>query len=161
RGDRALDAQILCNFGSNASKSGRIGASDRLRVDGIESVGRVGVIDDGIGIALAKQQVIFQPFQRAGQEAGPIEGTGIGLVITKRLAELMHGSVGFESTEGQGSCFWIELPLHRLSPSVVPMPMPLEHNQASALAGPEGPKYRVVYIEDNPSNIAFMEDLLA
>jgi CheY-like chemotaxis protein len=73
----------------------------------------------------------------------------------------MHGSVGFESTEGQGSCFWIDLALHRLSPSLTPAAITPESPHASALSGPDGPRYVVVYIEDNPSNIAFMEDLLA
>jgi PAS domain S-box-containing protein len=159
--DRTRLSQILMNYGSNAIKYGRSGGNARFRVEARDGIARISVIDDGIGIALEKQQVIFQPFQRAGQEAGPIEGTGIGLVITKRLAELMHGSVGFESTEGQGSCFWIELPLHRLSPSVPPMPTLIESTSASTLTGPEGPRYVIVYIEDNPSNIAFMEDLLA
>ena len=159
--DRTRLSQILMNYGSNAIKYGRNGGKATFRVATHDGIARISVIDDGIGIALEKQKVIFQPFQRAGQEAGPIEGTGIGLVITKRLAELMHGSVGFESTEGQGSCFWIELPLHRLSPSMTPMTMMLESRTESALSGAEGPRYVIVYIEDNPSNIAFMEDLLA
>ena len=63
---------------------------------------RVTVADTGIGIPADKQDKLFQPFQRAGQETGPIEGTGIGLVITKRLAELMGGDVGFRSAPGRG-----------------------------------------------------------
>ena len=159
--DRTRLSQILMNFGSNAIKYGRSGGKARFHVAAHDDSARVSVIDDGMGIALEKQPMIFQPFQRAGQEAGPIEGTGIGLVITKRLAELMHGSVGFESTEGHGSCFWIELPLHRLSPSASGAPMLSECQNESSLCGPEGPRYAVVYIEDNPSNIAFMQDLLA
>jgi PAS domain S-box-containing protein len=159
--DRTRLSQILMNYGSNAIKYGRSGGTASFRVAVSDSRARISVVDDGVGIAIEKQKVIFQPFQRAGQEAGPIEGTGIGLVITKRLAELMHGSVGFESTEGRGSCFWIELPLHSLSPSAAPMPATLEASSESVLSGPEGPRYVIVYIEDNPSNIAFMEDLLA
>jgi len=159
--DRTRLSQILMNYGSNAIKYGRSGGTATFRVVVNKATARISVVDDGIGIAVEKQNVIFQPFQRAGQEAGPIEGTGIGLVITKRLAELMHGSVGFESTEGKGSCFWIELPLHRLSPSITPVPIMTESLNESALSGPDGPRYVVVYIEDNPSNIAFMEDLLA
>lgn len=159
--DRTRLAQILMNYGSNAIKYGRNGGHATFHVAVSDGKARINVIDDGIGIALAKQKVIFQPFQRAGQEAGPIEGTGIGLVITKRLAELMNGSVGFESTEGSGSCFWIELPLYRLSGSAAPTAMTIESPHMSALTSPEGPRYVIVYIEDNPSNIAFMEDLLA
>jgi PAS domain S-box-containing protein len=159
--DRTRLAQILMNYGTNAIKYGRSGGHATFDVAVNDGKARIHVIDDGIGIALDKQKVIFQPFQRAGQEAGPIEGTGIGLVITKRLAELMNGGVGFESNEGLGSCFWIELPLHRLSGSTAPTPMIIESPNTSALSGPEGPRYVIVYIEDNPSNIAFMEDLLA
>jgi PAS domain S-box-containing protein len=158
--DRTRLSQILMNYGSNAIKYGRTGGKVQFNVEARENIARISVLDDGIGIALEKQKVIFQPFQRAGQEAGPIEGTGIGLVITKRLAELMHGSVGFESTEGRGSCFWIDLPLHRLSPPVT-APMLAEPAQESVLSSRDGPRYVIVYIEDNPSNIAFMEDLLA
>jgi PAS domain S-box-containing protein len=159
--DRTRLAQILMNYGSNAIKYGLNGGHATFNVAVSDGKARISVIDDGIGIALAKQQVIFQPFQRAGQEAGPIEGTGIGLVITKRLTELMNGRVGFESTEGRGSCFWIELPLYRLSGSAAPTPMITESSDTSALTGAVGPRYVIVYIEDNPSNIAFMEDLLA
>jgi len=73
---------------------------------------RVTVRDTGMGIPADKQDKLFQPFQRAGQETGPIEGTGIGLVITKRLAELMNGGVGYHSVAGEGSQFWVDMPVH-------------------------------------------------
>src|SRR5688572_8589308 len=160
--DRTRFKQILMNYGSNAIKYGKVGGNARFAVELAENdVFSISVIDDGPGIALSKQSVLFQPFQRAGQEAGPIQGTGIGLVITRRLAELMHGSVGFESSEGVGSRFWLRLPLHRRSeptPSASSIPaQAIESN----LTGSDGPRYLIVYIEDNPSNIAFMQDLLA
>jgi PAS domain S-box-containing protein len=160
--DRTRFKQILMNYGSNAIKYGKAGGSARFSVEPAENDAVcISVTDDGPGIPLSKQSVLFQPFQRAGQEAGPIEGTGIGLVITQRLAELMHGSVGFESNEGVGSRFWLRLPLHlREHPTASAPELPalaLESN----LTGTEGPRYLIVYIEDNPSNIAFMEDLLA
>lgn len=71
---------------------------------------RVCVRDDGAGIPEEKHSRVFEPFERAGQEASAIEGTGIGLAITKRLAEVMGGRVGFHSVPGQGSTFWIDLP---------------------------------------------------
>jgi signal transduction histidine kinase len=111
--DRTRLKQILMNYGSNAIKYGRKGGIARLAASARDSVVRVSVRDDGVGIAHDKHDKMFQPFQRLGQETGPIEGTGIGLAITKRLAELMNGTVGFESEEGRGSQFWIDLPVHR------------------------------------------------
>lgn len=152
--------QILMNFGSNAIKYGRRGGTTTFRIDAHSDAIRVTVIDDGIGIPEDKQHKIFQPFQRAGQETGPIEGTGIGLAITRRLADLMHGKVGFRSSEGQGSEFWIEIPIYQpevtadlnLADSITP---------ENSLRTARGRTHLVVYIEDNPSNLAFMEDLIS
>jgi signal transduction histidine kinase len=93
--DRTRLAQVLMNFGSNAIKYGRADGQLAFRTELGPSSVRITVIDDGIGIPEDKRDKIFEPFQRAGQEAGPIEGTGIGLTISKRLAEIMRGSVGF------------------------------------------------------------------
>jgi CheY-like chemotaxis protein len=87
----------------------------------------------------------------------PIEGTGIGLTITKRLAEMMKGRVGFTSEVDRGSQFWVEIPVHRraigeqLPVAVAKGPSPLASGTA---------RHKIVYVEDNPSNIAFMEDLV-
>ncbi|HVZ33197.1 MAG TPA: ATP-binding protein, partial [Polyangiaceae bacterium] len=151
--------QVLMNFGSNAIKYGRPRGTVRLRATQHGTSVRVSVEDDGFGIPLDKQAVLFQPFQRAGQETGPIEGTGIGLVISKRLAELMRGSVGFQSAEGQGSTFWLDLPQPT---AAAPRAMASGAiHAANALSGPEGTRYLILYVEDNPSNIAFMRDLLS
>src|SRR6202042_2215782 len=90
--DRTRFAQILMNFGSNAIKYNRKAGSVTFTVSSPdESHVRVTVADTGTGIPTDKQDKLFQPFQRAGQEAGPIEGTGIGLVIPKRLPGLVGG----------------------------------------------------------------------
>jgi PAS domain S-box-containing protein len=157
--DRTRLAQIVMNFGSNALKYNRSGGKASIAVSAPDGDHiRVTVHDDGFGIPVDKQDKLFQPFQRAGQETGPIEGTGIGLVITKRLAELMGGRVGFRSAPGVGSEFWVELGARLLSaqaPAPAPSPQPTE----SALRG--GARRLVVYIEDNPANVVFMRDVMS
>lgn len=158
--DRTRFKQILMNFGSNAIKYGRKGGTAVLRATPGGSMVRVSVVDDGLGIPGGKQEKIFQPFHRAGQEVGPIEGTGIGLTISKRLAELMGGTVGFRSAEGQGSEFWIDIPAYRPSADAPELKRDKALATSTLLADPDGQRYSIVYIEDNPSNIAFMEDLI-
>ncbi|MFT3698633.1 MAG: histidine kinase dimerization/phospho-acceptor domain-containing protein [Kofleriaceae bacterium] len=151
--DRTRFAQIVMNFGSNAIKYNRPEGHVRFIVSNTATHVRVTVEDNGLGIDDEAQAKLFQPFQRAGQEGGPIEGTGIGLVITKRLAELMDGRVGFESERGHGSRFWVELPIATTSAP--------ERTSRSRLLLEANPQRRlVVYIEDNRANISFMRDFL-
>jgi PAS domain S-box-containing protein len=157
--DRTRLKQSLMNFGSNAIKYGRKGGQVHLQATHNDEAIRFSVVDDGMGIPVDKQSKLFQPFQRAGQETGPIEGTGIGLAITKRIVELMQGTVGFRSTEGQGSEFWLQLPIQTITTAVIAASAVAPHG--AQLAGPDGPSFLVVYVEDNPSNIAFMQHLLA
>ena len=156
--DRTRLAQILMNFGSNAIKYGKPEGRVAFRTERGPTTVRIVVIDDGIGIPEDKRDKIFEPFQRAGQEAGPIEGTGIGLTISKRLAELMRGSIGFRSEVGRGSEFWIELPAHGDAAAEAPRVRDPEALASRLAVGQL--RHTIVYVEDNPSNIAFMRDLV-
>jgi len=158
--DRTRFSQILMNFGSNAIKYSRAGGRAEFRVARHGATVRLTVVDSGVGIPLDKQDKIFQPFHRAGQESGPIEGTGIGLAISKKLAEMMQGLVGFTSAPDTGSEFWLELPAppSQKSDRVPAVPPPVVESLVQL--GSKGARHRIVYVEDNPSNVAFMEALL-
>lgn len=155
--DRTRLAQILMNYGSNAIKYNR---ADGVVTFGLAPSGagmlRLSVLDTGMGVPADKRHTLFQPFQRAGQETGSIEGTGIGLAISKRLAELMGGAVGYCSVvEGGGSEFWVDLPVFRGEAAY--RSLPLEAHGDALLGATTG---CVLYVEDNPANVVFMRDLL-
>lgn len=104
--------QILLNFLSNAVKYNRPNGSIYLATSQIVSDKvRISITDTGQGVAEQEQQLLFKSFERLGADHTDIEGTGIGLAITKQLAELMNGRVGVSSSPGEGSTFWVELML--------------------------------------------------
>lgn len=111
--DRTRLLQIALNLVSNAIKFNRPSGTVMCTVTAPRAgIVRLTVRDTGVGIPFDAQERLFRPFERAGQESGPIKGAGIGLYLTRRLAESMGGSVGFRSWPSEGSDFWVDLPVH-------------------------------------------------
>jgi signal transduction histidine kinase/AmiR/NasT family two-component response regulator len=160
KADRTRLKQVLINLLSNAIKYNRIGGT--VVVDCVESAAgriRISVTDTGVGLSPENMVQLFQPFNRLGQEANGEEGTGIGLVVCKRLIDLMGGEIGAESSVGKGSVFWIDINLStepRLA-LVVDQPRATALPQANAGAALR----TLLYVEDNPANLMLVEDLVA
>lgn len=157
RGDRTRLNQVLVNLLSNAVKynrqSGSIVVSALPRGAGTI---RISVADTGHGIPAEKLGQLFTPFNRLGAENSDVEGTGIGLVIARRLIEGMGGRIGVDSRVGAGTTFWIELPMAE-KPLQKPVPTVGEKQRQHRVL-PEG---TVLYIEDNPANLKLVRQALA
>lgn len=152
--------QVLINLLSNAIKYNRAGGSVVVEC-AVKSPGRVRISVSDTGAGLTEENIgqLFQSFNRLGQEDSTEEGTGIGLVVSKKLVELMDGEIGVESTVGQGSVFWIELQLSA-------EPHDASHDKALAALVPasveSGMRVRtLLYVEDNPANLMLVENLIA
>jgi PAS domain S-box-containing protein len=158
--DRTRLRQVLVNLLSNAIKynrpSGLIVVVCAARPPGRV---RLSVMDTGIGLTPEMLAQLFQPFKRLGQEAGDEQGTGIGLVVTKRLVEMMNGTIGVESKFGAGTEFWIEL-IGAKPPQLDPARIePTPHGQIRVEHS--APLRTVLYVEDNPDNVTIVEMLIA
>lgn len=157
--DRTRLKQIILNLLSNAVKYNR-----ELGVVMVECRGvapdliRISVQDTGAGLSPEQIAGLFQPFNRLGQEAGAEDGTGIGLVVTKRLAELMGGDIGVSSSVGIGSVFWIEL---RLAEPLPPTSLPEIEAAAATTTRRALGRATVLYVEDNPANLKLIEEIFS
>jgi CheY-like chemotaxis protein len=167
RADRTRLRQVLLNLLTNAIKYNVEGGRVQVHIEsGDYSHLRVVVHDTGAGIAAERMGELFLPFSRLGAEGSGIEGTGIGLNIALRIAEMMGGTVGVESEVGVGSRFWVELPRETLpDPDTVARQESLQTRQSaaepvSALAPGYAPS-RVLYIEDNLVNLRLVAKILA
>jgi len=158
--DRTRLMQVFINLLSNAIKYNRVQGTVEVKCTATspERI-RISVRDTGAGLPPEMLAQLFQPFNRLGQEKRVEEGTGIGLVMSKRVVELMEGAIGVESTVGVGSVFWIELlrttaptPAAACTESTIALPAPI----------PDGARLRtLLYVEDNAANLALIEQLIA
>jgi len=158
RADRMRLKQALLNLLSNAIKYNAENGSVSISV--LDSSGervRLAVSDTGLGIPPERMYLLFQPFNRLGAENSEVEGTGIGLTITRRLIDRMGGSVGVKSQLGRGSTFWIDLPAEKI--------LEEDSNEEDRLedyrVDTQKYKYQVLYIEDNPANLRLVSHIFA
>jgi PAS domain S-box-containing protein len=183
--DRQRLLQVLLNLGSNAVKyTGRGGSVAFVTGDGDSGRVRFEVRDTGPGIPYEQQDQLFVPFSRLGAERSAVEGTGVGLALSKQLVEVMGGSIGVESTPGRGSTFWVELLRAAEAAPAPTLVRPGANGSgaapphmagggppgvAGATAGSNGQGEShhangglvVLHIEDNPSNASLVERVLA
>jgi PAS domain S-box-containing protein len=154
--------QVMINLLSNAIKYNRTGGTVTVRctLHGEQRV-RVHVKDTGAGLAQEQIAQLFQPFNRLGQEDSTEEGTGIGLVVTKQLVELMGGLIGVESSRGVGTEFWVEFPASSVPELGAAREVVIATSQAAVAAVQTSTTQRtLLYVEDNPANLALVEQLI-
>lgn len=155
--------QVILNLLSNAIKYNR--AQGHVSIDAVRcgDMVKISITDTGLGIEAEKLPELFKPFSRLGHDAGEIEGTGIGLTLSKRIVEAMSGTIGVESSPGVGSTFWFTLPLG--NPSEVADPEVVDECASDRQVGSDevaktAPGKCVLYVEDNPANVMLMEEIL-
>ncbi|MGZ3159966.1 MAG: ATP-binding response regulator, partial [Burkholderiaceae bacterium] len=161
--DRTRVKQVMINLLSNAIKYNRAGGAVIVQcaMSGENKV-RVSVQDTGAGLTAEQMAQLFQPFNRLGQESSTEEGTGIGLVVTKQLVELMGGIIGVASNVGVGSVFWVELTASNIPKLEFDGPAGIAPEDQLPMTSAELSSQRtLLYVEDNPANLALVEQLIA
>ncbi len=153
--------QIIVNLMSNAIKYNREGGKVTLSCKKLDNLFRFIITDTGYGIPKNRVESLFIPFNRLEAENSEIEGTGVGLTITKRLVELMGGSISLESEVGKGSSFWIDLPVMSVEDATY-QKKKTEKEKAVPLSTEKsfGHQKTVLYVEDNPANLDLMKELM-
>jgi PAS domain S-box-containing protein len=153
--------QVVFNLLSNAIKYNRSNGTVKVNVSAeAPHKLRISVQDTGHGLPAESLSQLFQPFNRLGQETGNTSGTGIGLVVTKRLVELMGGHVGVSSVVGEGSVFWVELS-SASDVELVNYSGPSMTRECLTLAEREKPVCTVLYVEDNLANLDLVTQILS
>jgi signal transduction histidine kinase/ActR/RegA family two-component response regulator len=157
--DRQRLKQILLNLVANAIKYNRVGGtvSVRCTVERSDRL-RINVTDTGPGIAAEHLDRLFAPFERLGAEQSDIPGTGIGLALSRRLAEAMDGAVDVDTTLGRGSTFWVELPI--VEGQVERFDRLDGRTPIGSRPAAGAPAASILYIEDNLSNLRLVQRLL-
>ncbi|QPJ64200.1 MAG: response regulator [Candidatus Nitrohelix vancouverensis] len=150
--------QVVLNLVSNAIKYNKQGGSvvvsyEKPKANRI----RLGIRDTGPGIPHEKQDRLFKPFERLDIDQDQIEGTGIGLTISKQLVNLMNGAIGFQSAPGRGSYFYIDFPL---SANITQTDAKDKSLDAEEPASVKNSKKQILYIEDIPANVELVRQIL-
>ena len=159
RADRTRVKQVLVNLLSNAVKYNKEGGTVLVECVAIRSDRvRISVKDSGEGLTADQLTQLFQPFNRLGQEGNAEKGTGIGLVVCKRLVELMGGGIDASSKVGKGSVFSIEL---NLTTERQPVSAAHSPTETAPPVPVDGRLRTLLYVEDNPANLMLVEDLIA
>ncbi len=158
--DRTRFKQVAINLLSNAIKYNRVDGTVTVSCN-LDTPGRLRleVRDTGAGLTPDKIDHLFQPFNRLGQENSGNEGTGIGLVVCKRLVELMGGSIGVQSIVGSGSNFWVELDLTQ--PQFASVALRSDEKIELIPIQAQAHRFTLLCVEDNPANLMLIEDLVA
>ena len=156
--DRTRLKQVLLNLLSNAVKYNEDKGQVTISYTEINNNLQICITDTGPGLTAEDQALLFIPFERLGADSTDVEGTGIGLALSKKLMECMDGDIGVESPEDSGSVFWIRLPIA----TAIPVHSK-ESDSAEMLEATSKTSYRyeVLYIEDNPANTRLVQRILS